>query len=278
MAWSGGRTGLGLRVPPVGPGVCGMCHGPARDGRPVCWCCRTVSAALGHESDRAPLVVPVALCRVGDPLHTVLRGYKDARVVAARRHFRSSLGAHLAGFLSAHAACIIDAAGSTWDSVATVPSAARTPRESVRLRAHAGEHPLGEVVGAMRCLSGLVRVDIGTGPGTADHLAPDAGAFEVGDEARGRRVLLVDDTWVTGARALSAVASLHDAGAHVVAVLVAGRAVGMRHTAAGPALVRWWRWTEARAQDPCPSSLPPCCLATCVGRGPGPGSPRPLAC
>ena len=183
MARSRGQ--LGLPVPPAGPGVCALCHGPARDGRPVCWCCRAVSASLGPETRPAPIVVPVALCRTGDPLHAVLRGYKDARVVAARRHFRTSLGAHLARFLSIHDRCITGAAGSTWDSVAIVPSAARTPRGSARVGAHAVEHPLGEVVRSVPCLSGLGRVDLRTGRGSADHLAPSPDAFEVGDGARG---------------------------------------------------------------------------------------------
>jgi hypothetical protein len=114
------------------------------------------------------------------------------------------------------------------------------------------------------CLSGLGRVDMRAGRGTADHLAPSPDAFEVGDGARGRRVLLLDDTWVTGARARSAAASLHDAGAHVVAVVVAGRSVGALDTAAVPAVAQWWRWAEARAQDGWSSSRPSCALARCL--------------
>jgi len=119
-----GPSGLGVPVPPGGPGVCATCHGPARDGRRECWCCRAVAAALGHGPGPSP-VVPVALCRTGDRLHSVLRGYKDAPAVAARRHFARGLGVHLAGFLSAHGACIAKAAGSHWDSA---PSPGRGAR------------------------------------------------------------------------------------------------------------------------------------------------------
>jgi predicted amidophosphoribosyltransferase len=235
----------------------------------VCWCCRAVSSSLGPGTRPSPIVVPVALCRTGDPLHAVLRGYKDARVVAARRHFRTSLGAHLGRFLSTHDRCITEAAGSAWDSVAIVPSAARPPRARARVGAHAVDHPLGEVVRSVPCLSGLGRVDMRTGRGTADHLAPSPDAFEVGDGARGRRVLLLDDTWVTGARARSAAASLHDAGAHVVAVVVAGRSVGALDAAAVPAVAQWWRWAEARAEDGRPSSRPSCAFARCLWARPG---------
>jgi len=222
-------------------------------------------SALGHGPGPSP-VVPVALCRTGDRLHAVLRGYKDAPAVAARRHFARGLGVHLAGFLSAHGACIADAAGSHWDSVAVVPSSARMPGARCRL---AAPHPLAEVLGSIPHLSGLARVEIGRGPGSADHLAPAAKAFEVGGEAAGRRVLLVDDTWVTGARMQSASAALVESGAQVVAMVVAGRAVGSVDTAPVPALERWWRWAEARGRRVGGVAPGPCCMANCARERPG---------
>ena len=44
-------------------------------------------------------------------------------------------------------------------------------------------------------------------------------------DAVGRHVLLVDDTFVTGARVQSAAAALHRGGADVVAALVVGRLI-----------------------------------------------------
>ena len=257
--------GLGLAVPPVGPGVCATCHGPARDGPPMCWCCRAVSALLEPVSDGCPLVVPVALCRTGDPLHTVLRGYKDSPVVAGRRHFAARLGAHLSGFLSVHGACIARTSGSTWDCVAVVPSSTRTAGAGGQRRVAAPEHPLRPVVGAVPCLSGLVGIDMRRGAGSADHLVPDPAAFEVDGEVCGRKVLLVDDTWVTGARMRSAAAALGAAGAEVVAMVVAGRAVGALDTSTVPAVARWWRWAEARGSHGGVTSRAPCCFAKCAG-------------
>lgn len=240
--------GRGLGVPPAGPGVCGMCHGPARDGRALCWCCRAVSVALDPTpgSLRCPVVVPAALYRTGDRLHRVLRGYKDASAVTARRHFAGRLGVHLSEFLGSHGPCIAGVAGATWDSVAVVPSSTRTPCDAHRLALPGAGHPLGSVVEAMSCLSGLARIDIARGTGTAQHLAPAHDAFVVGDEARGRRVLLLDDTWVTGARVRSAAVALGRGGAEVVAIVVAGRAVGGVEAATVPAVAKWWRWAEAQ--------------------------------
>ncbi len=257
-------VGLGLPVPPVGPGVCVTCHGPARDGRSECWCCGAVSGALGWAS--SPLVVPVALCRTGDRLHAVLRGYKDAPVVAARRHFSRRVGAHLSGFLGMHGGCIAAAASSSWDCVAVVPSSTRP--HGARGGSVPAPHPLGEVVGTITSLSGLARVEIVRGHGSAHHLAPDAHAFAVGADARGRRVLLLDDTWVTGARMQSAAATLVAAGAEVVAMVVAGRAVGAVGTGRVPALERWWGWAETRGRQAGPVARAPCCLASCIGERP----------
>jgi hypothetical protein len=208
-----------------------------------------------------PVVVPVGLYRTGDRLHTVLRGYKDAPAVAARRHFSSRLGTYLSAFMEAHGTCVAEAAGSTWDGVAVVPSSRRTrPR---RLSAPRPEHPLESVVRAVPPLAGVMRIGMEPGPGSADHLVPDPGAFEVSGEARGRRVLLVDDAWVTGARMRSAAAALGAAGAEVVAMVVAGRAVGAVDSRAGPGVARWWRWAEARDRDRARRSAP-CCLAQCT--------------
>ena len=235
-----------------------------------------MSSVLGHEPGASPLVVPVALFRTGDVLHAVLRGYKDAPAVAARRHFSRRVAVHLWSFMSAHRTCITAAAGSDWDSVAVVPSSART-HGAGRPPPVPACHPLGEVIGAIPCLSALARIEIGRGTGAVRHLAPDPGAFEVDPDACGRRVLLLDDTWVTGARMRSAAVALERGGAQVVAMVTAGRAVGAVDINAAfsdgvdsntvPALERWWRWAEARGRRSVTKGR--CCLATCVGERPG---------
>jgi hypothetical protein len=260
-------SGLGLSVPPVGPGVCAVCHGPARDGRPECWCCRAVSSALGGDAVGCPRVVPIGLCRTGDGLHSVLRGYKDAPAISARRHFASRLSSYYAAFLHAHGACVAGAADSTWDSVAVVPSSARGRHRCGRSGEPRPGHPLVSVVGAVASLAVLDRIVLAPGAAPVDHLAPDPAAFAVSGGAQGRKVLLLDDTWVTGARVRSAAAALAAAGAEVVAVVVAGRSVGAVDKAPVPSLARWWQWAEDRDRRS-PLERGPCCLADCAHRGP----------
>jgi hypothetical protein len=213
---------LGAPVPGAEPGVCATCHGPARDGRVHCWCCRSVARTLGV--DRIGPVVPMALFARGDPLHVVLRGYKDAAGVAARRQYADRLGAHARRFLGAHAACLVRLGGS-WDAVAAVPSSrGRVPgSHGGKLQGKPAAHPMARIIGAVPALSSSTGVVLHTGTGTAGHLAPDRLAFAAPSWVAGRRVLLLDDTWVTGARMASAAVALRTAGATVVAMAVLGR-------------------------------------------------------
>ncbi|HVT41714.1 MAG TPA: hypothetical protein VHD39_01935, partial [Acidimicrobiales bacterium] len=65
------------------------------------------------------------------------------------------------------------------------------------------------------------------GAAPAGHMHPDRGAFALAPSASAgvgdRRVLLLDDTYVSGARAQSAAAALRRAGARAAVIVVAGR-------------------------------------------------------
>jgi predicted amidophosphoribosyltransferase len=264
-----GRRGvavpLGRPVPAAEPGVCRLCHGPARDSRARCWCCRAVSRALGDDSGDHP-TVPASLFMADDPLHTVLRGYKDAGAVAARRHFARRLAAHVDAFLEAHARCVEREAGP-WDAVAVVPSSVR--RAFVDGSGRSGRvwarHPLTAVIDDVGVLSGIHRVELVRGPGAVGHLAPQRHAFVAPETARRRRVLLLDDTWVTGARMASAAAALELAGATVVAQVVAGRLVRAPVPPSPGGGVGTSRGATAESAG---TTAVPCCLWHCPDRRP----------
>lgn len=247
----GGGPSLGLAVPPAGAGTCIRCHGPARGALAECWCCRAVGRKLGTDRTEPP-VVPLALCRPGDELHRALRRYKDSPAVTARRHFALLLARMVSAFLDAHGLCVRGACGA-WDAVAVVPSSRRG------LEAGASPSPFGVVLEHIGPLASLPRVSLGRGPAAVCHLRPAADAFVVDAPAGGRRVLLLDDTWVTGARARSAVAALGAAQASVVAVLVVGRSVD---PTASPRRALWWEAQRAAAEG----RAGRCCLPGCSGR------------
>jgi hypothetical protein len=157
------------------------------------------------------------------PLYDVLLGYKESPVTEARGRFGRSLRELLCRSLMEHRACVAAVSGGPLDLVLPVPSSSRP-----------GGAPLGRVEG----LAERVVAVLGTGvrwlptaleraAGEIGHMRPNTRAFAVPRRARsavgGARVLLVDDTYVSGARAQSAAAALRLAGARAVLIVPAGR-------------------------------------------------------
>lgn len=225
----------GVAPPPPGPGTCDWCHGPARPGRRRCWCCRTVAGALGRPS---PPVVPLLLYQPGDRAHAVLRGYKDAADARTRAHLSARLAATLQWFLTGHRQCLAQALGPV-DAVCVVPGRPRrTPAADGRTGPAAGDAPLPLALRLVPALARLPRLPLATGAGTVCHIAAAADAFVAPSGVAGARVLLLDDTWTTGAHACSAAAALTGAGGTVAGIVVLGRSVNPQ---ASPVVAAWWR-------------------------------------
>ncbi len=251
--------GQGTRIVPIpaprfGPTVCRICRGPVHGGSVQCWCCRKICQGLRTDPASVPPVVPMGLYRPGDPWNVVLRRYKDAPVGAARRHYANLLRVRTAQYLSLHGSCLVRET-SGFQAYCVVPSS------QVR-RIGTAPHPLEAVLGdltAMRSL-GVVRLSAGAEP--ASHLRPRVTAFvpqESGDIAASR-VLVVDDSWITGSRALSAVATLGAAGVSVAGVFILGRSVDP----SASALSRAW-WGEHASQAPRSARFRErCCMRECL--------------
>lgn len=178
-------------------GVCTICHSSAPPGRRRCAQCRRASRL------EPPEILPLALSVHGGPIHEHLRGYKDSPSPRARDRMSLRLAGLLAVFMQHHAPCLGD-----WDYVTCVPSASRVALEGVvrrvpRLSGHQRQVLAAHRAGAKRALDHR-RIAV------TSHVARD-------------RVLLLDDTFVTGATLFSAVAALRSRGAEVVGPVVLGR-------------------------------------------------------
>jgi len=92
-----------------------------------------------------------------------------------------------------------------------------------------------------------------TGPHPAGHLAAGDDAFVVTGAATGRRVLLVDDTFTTGAEIQSAASALQTAGATIPAAVVIGRYINPDFSLAAQDL---WERAQSRA-----FTFERCCLS-----------------
>jgi hypothetical protein len=207
--------------PRRGPDVCARCFN-LTDGYGTCYAC-------AHGGDELSVVAPISYSVGHEQLHHVLAGYKRSPGETARR-FTVELAAVLWRHLAGHERCVATAAGvDAFPLVTTVPSS--DPDRD----AH---HPLRRIVGE---LAGPTRerhtrlLRRSAVPAGAREFHPDK--YAATEPLSGEPVLLIDDTWTTGANAQSAARALRSAGAGPVAVVVIGRYVN-----------RGWHANDSRLQ------------------------------
>ena len=164
----------------------------------------------------ADVVAPVAYAVKGGRLAGDLWRYKSGAAGATEAGAR--LTAMLARFLREHSDQVWRAAGMAVgpELAAVVPSGQGRP----------DAHPLAGIVAS--CVDvPIVPLSAAPGAARARGLADGVavGWLTVGGAVAGADVLLVDDTWVSGASAQSAAAALKAGGARRVALVVIGRHV-----------------------------------------------------
>ena len=192
---------------PTWAGMCQLCRGPAGAGRSRCFQCDLhAQSAPGSLADA---VVPVAYAVKGGGHARDLWTYKSGRPGAGTAGRR--LAVLLALFLREHGSCLWRAAGISGPThVGVVPSGRGRP----------GPHPLRALVQPYFCLPWAELAARPGGPSPARDLDP--GRFCAARLAQAR-VLLLDDTWTSGASAQSAAMALRRAGASTVVTVVLGR-------------------------------------------------------
>ena len=211
-------------VPPRGSGVCWTCHGPSAAG----YC---DSCARQRERVAKPLrgLVPITLYWKSSEteygaFYDHLKRYKNHPV-------SDSMGIDLAAlvvrFMRDHRECLEQKFGP-WDSIVTVPSSSLGKRD--------GTHPLAALIR---------RTSMGTQLGepcltaTGVHHETRRASDELFRTTRSvvdERILLLDDTCVSGAKIQSAASRLSLDGAKVVCGMVIGRQVNPEYNDESKAL------------------------------------------
>jgi predicted amidophosphoribosyltransferase len=193
--------------PRRGPDVCQVCFN-FTNGYSRCYAC-------AHSDTWLDAVAPISYSIAREQLHHALAAYKRLTGEVARR-LGVELAAVLWRYLAEHERCVARAAGTPrFDLVTTVPSSDRERDE---------RHPLrwlvGEVVGPTRARHErlLTRSALDVDPREAHPQK-----YEPVRTLAGESVLLIDDTWTTGANAQSAAGALKAAGAGPTATVVIGR-------------------------------------------------------
>ena len=215
--WDGLRAlcGPGPWVPRLAaPGLCRVCRGPARRGCARCFQCELhAQSAPGLLADA---VAPAAYAVKGSQLARDLWLYKSGRPGSGAAGAR--LLPLLLVFLHDHGPRVWRQAGMARPSHAcVVPSG----------RGRDGPHPLQALAAPYLALPWLGLRPRPGGDPWARSL--DAARFSAGPRVTGAEVLLLDDTWASGASAQSAALALKRSGARAVAVVVIGRHVNKLH-------------------------------------------------
>jgi predicted amidophosphoribosyltransferase len=208
---------LGIYTPPPrhGVGVCDVCHGIPNPGYQRCWSCEQ---SIGSVSRPLTVVVPISWYRTSEQLWSALRGYKDSPDDDAREKYRLRVAATLHRFVRDHGEHIEAVAGGPWDVVTSVPS--KGSRE--------GPHPFAQVIKLGRVLKRSYQPLLEINDASlVTRVYGDDHAFKITDGVNidGARVLLLDDTFTSGATFQSAASALALGGADVVAGVVVGRVI-----------------------------------------------------
>jgi hypothetical protein len=198
-------------------------------------------------------VVPISLYTIPGDLHRVLRRYKDARGSRQQIRDREAIAELVAGFLRRHQACLA-AGGEPYDLLTTVPST----------QGRLGPHPLTRAVRTDPWLSAHHQELLVRGPASLGHARASDLGFLPCRAVDGARIVVLDDTWTTGARAQSAASALQSHGARVIAIVVVGRLVHPGHS---PVALKWWRDQAARRFSVDRCCLEACCLEPSLARG-----------
>jgi predicted amidophosphoribosyltransferase len=194
----------------------GYLRNPVRQDRVTCAVCATPVAGYQRcyqcsshgDAGLADAIAFLTYAVPGQQSGYVMRGYKAPRPLEEHRTIVTLL---ILLALSQHADCPGALAGTPVTHWATVPS----------LPAKAGEHPLHRIVGTLASGSEVTLV-----AAAQARFPRDVNPRHFSANARlppGSHVLLIDDTWVRGGRAQSAVLALREAAAAHVSVLVVAR-------------------------------------------------------
>jgi len=183
-------------------GVCSTCHSSASAGFSRCLPCSEAASA------DPPEILPITLSVHGELVHGHLRNYKDSPAPGVRSRMSLRLAALLATFMANHSRCV-----GEWDYATCIPSATRVA--------------LQPVISRIGLFAGRYRQVLDAAP-DAEARVIDPARFAVPVDVRGHRILLLDDTFVSGASMFSAAGALRAHGATIVGPVVIGRHIQPR--------------------------------------------------
>jgi hypothetical protein len=209
-AWIDILTENLVPVPREGEDVCPMCHSWKFPTDPMCGNCLQVTTELSFP---CPEIIAISLYRKPSQLRDWLKFYKPG-AEGFEPQYATAIAAILELTLSRQGKLLADKVGQ-WDQMAVIPST--RPSES---------HPLEEQLRIIGFEEQLVRPLSRTQVPLGHRVMSDSG-YAVTADVKGKKFLLVDDVYTTGARSQSAASAIQIAGGSVVAIVVIGRRINV---------------------------------------------------
>jgi predicted amidophosphoribosyltransferase len=195
---------------PQGSGRCAVCWTPCAERDRMCLVCQRQPRFLD-------VVLPITFSIDGGPMHNALRGYKDGWSGDAseqlKNRYTNQLAPVLTRFVRTHERCAARAVGAPGFDVVSIVQSESRERHRLQWIVESGCRPLRDRFD--RLLEPTAVAAAGK------HF--DAGRYRVTRRLAAESVLLIDDTWTSGASAQSAGAALQAAGASKIALVVLGR-------------------------------------------------------
>lgn len=190
--------------------VCRVCRTGRKPEYDLCYSCGQTTSQVGYPAEQ---IVPISYYTKPSPLRERMHDYKAAGDKVRGPEGRA-VAAIIARYLKEHADALADKFGG-WDAVVAVPSSRPSVRPALQI---AIEHHFADVVGPFEnCLT--------KGAGTTGRNRASECAFEADGNLKGRSLLLIDDTFTTGASLQSAHHALVAAGAEVPVPVVVTRKI-----------------------------------------------------
>jgi len=188
-------------VPPArAPFVCNICFGPITADFPFCYPCGPkypVELLQGR-------VIPITTALNPSPWYTKLLGYKNGF-----REYRATLAALFREWFVHNQEDIERLLGGNVQAIIVIPST-KSPTQT-----SSGQHLLHKTLASLPEFADLLSPALSyTGPiGEFPRNTYKPEFFQIDlPSLKGKRVLLIDDLWVTGARMASAAGALQQAG------------------------------------------------------------------
>lgn len=217
----------------LAPGVCAVCHTSMAGLGPLCYQCSRADSTLVAT---ASAVGFTALAVKGEQLARDLWVYKNGPSENIRWAPRMGLAAVLWRSLDIHERCLAAAARIPGFSVVTT-----VPSTSGR-----ADEPITALAGMIGATRDRYQRLLWSNPEVPNNRDPRGDRYVAVRSLVGESVLLLDDTWTSGAHAQSAAATLRAAGAYAVGIWAIGRHFNREQSGEyGEAAERYYR--QARA-------------------------------